>query len=571
MGYIKGEPRRQRLMFPEYLDDYIKKDSEVRVIDKFVSSLDMSKLGFIRSTPAKEGTPGYNPRDLLKLYIYSYFNGIRSSRKIASECYRNIEVMWLICKLTPDFRTISDFRKDNKASIKGVFKELNKRFDKLGLFRHTYYSIDGSKFKAVNAKDNNFTLAKLDDRIKRLEEDVDNYMALLDEEDAKEDNECQFSKEELQKKLDACKKRLDKYNDYRSEMEKTGQAQMSLTDKDARLMKQNEGFGVDYNVQTAVDESHLIADFQITQSPTDHGQITPVMEGLKDSFDKHGTITESIADKGYISPTDTAASLANGNIPNVIQRDNATSTTVEYEYQEHDITDAQKSSTKPEDIKACLESGVVPDCYKGRLTFNGFVEKNTYSKSADVPDRDVARMTTEERQNLAKDRKVFVRDAERNLVYCPLGEILRQKSLKNNGKLRYCNKLACKHCQNKCTASKWKEVDFDKDTLIQRSKLTPQEEKKDLPKDNHTPNGKRKAITRKYATYTLQYDMKKLDNRKCMSEHPFGTIKRSLGDYYFLLKTKVKVEAEFALFSISYNLRRALNMLSPKELMAAMA
>lgn len=103
MGYIKGEPRRQKLMFPEYLDDYIKKESEVRVIDKFVSSLDMSKLGFIRSTPAKEGTPGYNPRDLLKLYIYSYFNGIRSSRKIASECYRNIEVMWLICKLTPDF------------------------------------------------------------------------------------------------------------------------------------------------------------------------------------------------------------------------------------------------------------------------------------------------------------------------------------------------------------------------------------------------------------------------------------------------------------------------------------
>ena len=136
-------------MFPEYLDAYIKKDSEVGVIDRFVSSLDMSRLGFIRSTPAIEGTPGYNPRDLLKLYIYSYFNGIRSSRKIASECYRNIEVMWLICRLTPDFRTISDFRKDNKTSIKGVFKELNKRFNKLGLFRHTYYSIDGSRFKAV--------------------------------------------------------------------------------------------------------------------------------------------------------------------------------------------------------------------------------------------------------------------------------------------------------------------------------------------------------------------------------------------------------------------------------------
>lgn len=567
MSYIKGEPRRQKLMFPEVLDDFITKDNEVRIIDSFVNSLNMKELGFLRDKPSKEGRPGYDPRDLMKLYIYSYFNGIRSSRKIAAECYRNIEVMWLICKITPDFRTIADFRKDNKKAIRNVFKEMNLRFDKLGLFRHTYYSIDGSKFKAVNAKDNNFTLAKLDDRIERLEDNVDNYMSILDEEDVEEG---QLSKEEINRKIDVYKQRLEKYQGYRDELEKSGEAQMSLTDKDARLMKQNEGFGVGYNVQTAVDESHLIADFEVTQDATDHGKINMVMTGVKDTFNKKDVITESVADKGYISPSDAAESLANGVIPNVIQRDNATSTEVEYEYVEHDISDEQAKSTKPEDIKACLESGVVPECYKGRLTFNRVEEKKTYTKGAVVPDSEVARMSTEDRAALAKEKKVFVRDAERNLVYCPSGSILRQKSIKNNGKIRYCNKLACKHCPLKCTKSKWKEVDFDKDTLIQKSPLCKKEDKDDLPSDNHNTGGSRKTIIRKYATYTLHFDMNKLNMRKCLSEHPFGTIKRSLGEYYFLLKGKAKVEAEMALFCISYNLRRAINMLSPKQLMAAM-
>lgn len=170
MAYKKGQDRRQRVLFPDCIDEYVEADAPVRLFDAFVDNLKMDELGFVRSTPAETGTPGYDPRDLLKLYIYGYFYQVRSSRKLARECKCNVEVMWLLNKLTPDFRTISDFRKDNKKAITKVFKEFNKFCMGLKLFSKSYISIDGSKFKAVNAKDNNLTLSKLDDRIKRLDE-----------------------------------------------------------------------------------------------------------------------------------------------------------------------------------------------------------------------------------------------------------------------------------------------------------------------------------------------------------------------------------------------------------------
>ena len=167
MAYKKGQDRRQRVLFPDCIDEYVEADAPVRLFDAFVDNLKMNELGFVRSTPAETGTPGYDPRDLLKLYIYGYFYQVRSSRKLARECKCNVEVMWLINKLTPDFRTISDFRKDNKKAITKVFKEFNKFCMGLKLFSKSYISIDGSKFKAVNAKDNNLTLSKLDDRIRK--------------------------------------------------------------------------------------------------------------------------------------------------------------------------------------------------------------------------------------------------------------------------------------------------------------------------------------------------------------------------------------------------------------------
>lgn len=460
MAYKKGQDRRQRVLFPDCIDEYVEADAPVRLFDAFVDSLKMDDLGFIRSTPAETGTPGYDPRDLLKLYIYGYFYQVRSSRKLARECKCNIEVMWLLGKLTPDFRTISDFRKDNKEAITKVYKEFNQFCMGLKLFSKSYISIDGSKFKAVNAKDNNFTLSKLDDRIKRLDEHISIYMEELDAYDHTESRK--LSKDELQRKLDVCKERKERYKSYRDMLEKSGESQVSLTDPDARLMKANEGFCVGYNVQTAVDaESHMIAGFQVTNSPTDHGQITSVASEVKADYGVG--VLETTADKGYESPEDHADALANGIVPNVIQRDGGRTELVQFDYNEAAVTNEQKSSTKPEDLKACLQAGVIPDAYKEILTDAKVTEIK--ERITDVSDSAVLKMTSEEMCAKALEG-YFVRDAGRNLVYCPQGEILRQKSVRRNGMIRYCNRLACKKCKCKCTLQKFKEADFGKDTHI---------------------------------------------------------------------------------------------------------
>lgn len=388
MAYKKGKDRRERLIFPDCIDEYVEADAPVRLFDAFVDSLKMDELGFVRSTPAETGTPGYDPRDLLKLYIYGYFYEVRSSRKLARECKCNVEVMWLLSKLTPDFRTISDFRKDNKEAITKVYKEFNKFCIGLKLFSKSYISIDGSKFKAVNAKDNNLTLSKLDDRIKRLDEHIAIYMEELEAYDHEEGRK--LSKVEIQHKLDVCKERKERYEGYRDQLEESGESQISLTDPNSRLMKANEGFCVGYNVQTAVDaESHMIAGFQVTNNPTDHGQITRVASEVKSDYGV--PVLETTADKGYECPQDHADALASGIIPNVIQRDGGCTEQVQFNYNEATITDEQKSSTKPEDLKACLEAGVIPDAYEGILTDVQYAEVKEFT--ANVEDSAVLKMT----------------------------------------------------------------------------------------------------------------------------------------------------------------------------------
>ncbi len=561
MAYKKGEDRRQKVFFPDCIDEYVEDDAPVRLFDAFVDSLDMTALGFVRSVPKDTGTPGYDPRDLLKLYIYGYFYQIRSSRKLARECKCNVEVMWLLGKLYPDFRTISDYRKDNKDGITKVFKEFNKFCMGLKLFSKSYISIDGSKFKAVNAKDNNFTLNKLDDRIRRLDEHISLYMEGLDAFDREE--ERKLSKDELQHKLDICKERKERYEGYRNTLEESGEKQISLTDPDARLMKSNEGFCVGYNVQTAVDaDSHMIAGFRVTNNPTDHGQLASVAKEVKDDYDVE--ILETTADKGYECPEDHAEALASGIVPDVIQRDGSCLEIVEFEYLASEITDEQKSSNKPEDLKACLQAGVIPEAYKGILTDAETTEVRRRVTS--TSDSDILRMTPDEMREKALEG-FFVRDAERNLVYCPQGEILRQKSVKRNGCIRYCNKLACKKCKDKCTNSKFKEADFYKDILIKQADGRRNHGPKDKECNTTKP---RTTVLKKVIRYVLHLDRKKMENRKCLSEHPFGTIKRALGQYYFLLKGFAKVGAEMSLFCLSYNLRRAINLKGVPALVASL-
>ena len=563
MGYIEGENRKQNLLFPESLDEYVEKESPVRLFDAFVESLDFKQLEFDRETPKTEGRPGYNPRDLMKLYIYSYYYRLRSSRQIARECKVNLEIMWLIGKLKPDFRTIANFRKDNKTAIRKVFKEFNRFCYKMNLFSHDGISIDGSKFKAVNAKDNNFTQSKLDDRLARIDEHIKEYLAELDAADL-DDKQV----EELEKKLKEYKERKGKYEDIQKRMSEENLSQISLTDPESKLMKMNEGFGVCYNTQTAVDTgSHLIADFEVTDNPTDHGQITKLAKKVKEDFNEFEEsedkniheIIESIADKGYQDTKDMAEALCEGIIPNVIPQ-NGTTGEIEYDYEPAEITEEIRQSTEPEDLRKCLKAGIVPEVYKGILKAEGIKERSHYEYES--TDAGIAKMDTE--QMILKAREgYFVRDADSNLVFCPQGKVLRQKSIKKNGNIRYCNKLACKNCKNKCTKSDWKEIDFSKDSLIHKVGGN----KKDTVKDE---NIKRSKKVQMKAVFTMKLNMEKLKKRMCTSEHPFGTVKRHLTGYYFLLKGKIKVEAETALLYMAYNMRRAINMVGVNQMVVAL-
>lgn len=560
MAYKKGEDRRQVILFPDCIDDYVEQDAPARLFDVFVGQLEMGGLGFIRSTPRETGAPGYDPRDLLKLYIYGYFYQVRSSRRLARECRCNIEVMWLLGKLTPDFRTISDFRKDNRVAIAKVYKEFNRFCMRLRLLSKSYISIDGSKFKAVNAKDNNFTLGKLDDRIKRLDEHIALYMDELDSRDDEE--ERTISEGETRRKLEACERRKERYEGYRDQLESSGESQLSLTDPDSRLMKANEGFCVGYNVQTAVDAgSHMIAGYQVTNSATDHGLLTGVASEVKADYGV-GTL-EATADKGYESPRDHAEALAGGIVPNVIRRDGGDTEVVSFNYKESDITGGRKASVREEDLRACLEAGVIPDVYEGILT-DATVTEVRGGRLSSV-DSAVASMTEGEMRAKALEG-FFVRDAGRNLVYCPQGETLRVKSVKSNGRVYYCNKLACGRCKCRCTAQKFKEADFSKDQLIKASGFKGQS----LPKDGGGGRAKPPTAVRRVAQYVLHLDRRKMEDRKCLSEHPFGTIKRALGQYYFLLKGFEKVSAEMGLFCLSYNIRRAITLKGVPALIAAL-
>ena len=352
------------------LDSMVGWDSTARVIDHFVDCLDLDKLGFEKTGPNYEGRPSYDPQSMLKLYLYGYRNDLRSSRKLARACEVNVEVMWMMVGLKPDFRTISDFRKDNIKSLKGVFREFTERVTvdlKTG-----FVSIDGSKFKAWNSKDRNFTITKLDDRIKWLEDHTLEYLRLIEETDKEEEKaEGTLTREELEVKLEEAGERLERYRAYRELMEKENLTQISLTDADARLMKNKNGMDVTYNVQTVVDsETHMIMDYLATNQATDHGLMAPAAEDLKKKA--VGEIIEAVADRGYRQAEDMIDCLENGIIPNVILPDGKDEYELEVEYREADSLD--RASAEPSELKKCLHAGVVPDAYRNVISDMKVVE-----------------------------------------------------------------------------------------------------------------------------------------------------------------------------------------------------
>src|SRR5712691_10141852 len=289
MDYIRGVTRNQVVLFPETVEDYITEDNPVRFIDGFVASLDLAELGFRRAQPAETGRPGYDPADLLRLYLYGYLNRVRSSRMLEREAKVNLEVMWLLGKLRPDFKTVADFRRDNLRAIKQVCREFTLLCRKLELFGGELVAIDGSKFKAVNNRRRNFNERRLSKAIKALEEKIKEYLGGLDRQDQAEAQSGEPpppSAAELRAKIETLQQRKSKYQALQQGLKESDAKQVSLTDADARSMvTHHNSTDVCYNVQTAVDEKHqLIVEHEVTNDPTDHAHLAEMALRAKETL-----------------------------------------------------------------------------------------------------------------------------------------------------------------------------------------------------------------------------------------------------------------------------------------------
>jgi len=474
MGYIEGEDRNQIILFPESIDEYVSDNNAIRIIDEYIKQLDMEILGFNRAATPSLGRPPYHPKDMLKLYLYGYLNRIRSSRRLEQEAIRNLEVIWLIRKLKPDFKTIADFRKDNKKALKKVFRDFTKLCDEWELFGKELVAIDGSKFRACNSKKNNYNSKKLERHLKYLDEKIEGYLQELDDHDQLESPDHLPDAKEIEERIQQLRDRREKYESYQGKLKQSGENEISTTDPDARLMaNNNNNVEVSYNVQTTVDAKHkLIADFKVTQKPNDLGELDHMALRAKRLFG-HKTF-EVLADKGYY---------------------------------------------KAKDLKKCSENGITV-----------YITKQT-------------------RANHTKDQAFyadqFQYDQTKNTYLCPaLKELHYFRIRKKDGKAigyEYRNDVACQDCQFKarCTrAQKGRSVfrHADQDFLDRIDSQTKR-------------------------------NMEKYKLRQMMVEHPFGTIKRGWGAYYFLTRRKVSVSAEISLSFLAYNLKRVINILGTEEIL----
>jgi len=296
--FIEGEDRNQSTLFPECLEDYIAEDNPVRVVDVFVDELDLGQLGFGRIDPKVTGRPAYHPAMLLKLYIYAYLNRVQSSRRIEREAQRNVELMWLTERLMPDHKTISDFRKDNSKAIRGVCREFVVLCRRLNLFTQALVVIDGSKFKAVNNRDRNFTRAKMKRRLAQIEASLDRYFDQLERADHEESSTADVKTVNLKDKIATLKEEMARLKTIEVKLQESPDKQVSLTDPDARSMKSRGNGIVGYNVQTAVDaEHHLIVAHEVTNKGSDRTQLSPMATQAREAMDTEDLTV--IADAGY--------------------------------------------------------------------------------------------------------------------------------------------------------------------------------------------------------------------------------------------------------------------------------
>jgi len=427
MNFISGENRNQITLMPDSVEDYVDDNNSVRVIDAYINSLSLAGLGFSKPQPNDTGRPMYDPKDLLKLYVYGYMNKIRSSRRLETETKRNLEVIWLLGKLSPDHKTISRFRHDNPAALKNVFRDFVKLCMKLNLYGKELVAIDGSKFKAVNSKDRNFGAKKLEERIARIDAKIEEYLKELEDSDWKEDAaENEKSAEEIALIITELAERKATYESYADELAQTGETQKSLTDPDSRLMMSNGKMDICYNVQTAVDaKNKLIVEFDIINNATDNNQITPMAERAKEILEVDALT--AIVDAGYDSVQDIVTGMNQG-------------------------VDIHVAGT---DFDICVPTD-----------------------------------ETEAQEIISHKDGRCVYFAERNIALCPMGKALHPgfyKKAKGHGV--FYNYKACKLCTCKCTNEvrgrryqvPMAEADFskiydDKNLCVKKIRIAPNEE-----------------------------------------------------------------------------------------------
>ena len=442
-------------------------------------------------------------------------------------------------KLRPDFRTISDFRKENATALREVFRSFVKLCVRLGLYQKELIAVDGSKFRAQNSDDRCYNAKILPKKLANIDAHITEYLKMMDAADENEEEGEALTPEQVMIALEELKYRKDKYEGYLEWLNETGATQILETDPQAHRMHSKNGFHCCYNVQTAVDSgSHLIAEYEVTNHNTDQGLLTQVCGQAKELL---GVETiEVTADKGYESREDIFNCLMNGIIPNVALKYDKTERIFNIAYEEAESTQEIRMSTKPEDIRKCLHAGVLPKCYQ-----NTAISIETQELSA---------------------ISCFVKNANDTLT-CPTGQTLSKVKTKGSNTI-YCSKEACRQCQNRCTSSKsHKTVSMGPDTDCVpvrmyggSTKLLQIPENAKISPNNHTLDRKDYAAGRK-VVIRIRADKEKLKLRMCLSEHPFGTVKWYHGAHYLLCRGKEKATAELGLSFLAYNMKRAISIM----------
>ena len=547
MRYIQNISREQTRLLPYSVEEMVEETNPVRVIHAYVDSLPMETLGFERAEPAQTGRPAYDPRDLLKLYIYGYLNRIRSSRKLMTECRRNVELFYLLNMLRPDFRTIADFRKRNRKALKEVFRDFVKACAELKLLGKETVAIDGTKIRASNSKKKSYTPEILEKKIEYLEEQergIEEYLEKMDKADQEEKRApvMDIKPEDMPQKLEQIRERVAKYKGYQKRMKETGETQILETDPECRTIYTKEGQLPAYNIQTAVDDRHhLIVSFETTNANTDQGLLDQMAEQTKEEM---GVETiEALADKGYESRQDIEKCVMHGTVPNVGYKYDKDERIFDLAYIPNEIDEQTRCSEKPEDIQKCLHAGVLPRCYEGTS-----VEVQLQRRSV---------------------MSCFIRH-EDGRVTCPMGRELFKHNVRKHGTI-YGSREACRTCPNRCTDSKnAKTVSIGHNTNIVAVRMygNPEYPLQKLPEGFIPHNSIGRPQKPERVRLILRRNPDDMQRRKELVEHPFGTIKWYDGAHYFLCRGKEMVSAEIALSFLTYNLRCAIRILGVGALVA---